>query len=114
MTNDRKIEIPAHLGEEGANFYRDTTERYYIEGPDERLVVLAGEQLDRAKQAKDILAVEGILITGARGGKIAHPMVKVEAQATRQFMQLLRELNLSTAAAAARPPALRRVRTFGK
>jgi len=112
MPNNDKLTVPAHLSEEGASFYRDIAERYILESQDEHLLVLACQALDRAKQARELLDREGIVLTGSRGGSRPHPAVRIEAVSRTQFLQLIRELNLSTttASAATQPPPLRRVR----
>ena len=80
-----------------------------------RLLTLACEAFDRATQAREILAVDGIIVPTADGGRKAHPAVAIERDARTAFSRLVRELDLDVAppSEGRRPPALRSNRRGG-
>jgi phage terminase small subunit len=77
-----------------------------------RLLELAAQAWDRAAEARERLAVEGLTVkTTERGGMKTHPLVRVEADSSALFARLVRELDLDLARPAeSRPPALRSIR----
>lgn len=61
------------------------------------LFLLALEQLDLARQCRERIDAEGIVLGEKRGSRKAHPLLKVERGATMSVLALFRQLNLGTA-----------------
>lgn len=102
-------EPPAHLSADAAALWRDTLRDYALEPHHLRLLQLACEAWDRARQAKAELTAHGALTFKDERGTIrAHPAVAMERDARTAFARLVRELDLDTGppAEAKRPPAL--------
>jgi phage terminase small subunit len=59
-----------------------------------RLLTMACEAWDRACQAREILAKDGILLGGRQGGARPHPAVAIERDARIAFARLVAQLNL--------------------
>ena len=100
---------PAHLALPTARWWADVVDDYQLEGHHLRLLQAACEAWDRAQQAREILAAEGVTFTDDRGNPRAHPAVQIEKDARTAFARLIRELDLDiqAPAAAKRPPQLR-------
>lgn len=91
-------EPPEHLGDAGRALWTSIQRSYGIgDAGGLAYLVIAAEALDRARQAQAILRAEGLVITGARGGLIAHPAVAVERDSLNLCNRSLRELRLPLA-----------------
>lgn len=99
---------PEHLSDRCKKWWRAVMTDYDLEAHHEHLLRLAAEALDRAEQARSILAVEGICVAAGESVK-AHPAVAIERDARTAAARLIRELDLDaeTAPATPRPPGLR-------
>jgi len=100
---------PDHLSEAGKKWWRSVTADFDLEPHHLHLLRLAAEALDRAEEARALLAVEGIVTRTGDGGVKAHPGVAIERDARLAAARLIRELDLDCDAPAerSRPPALR-------
>lgn len=87
--------VPKHLSAASAALWESILDRYELEDQHVALLQLALESLDRAEQARIILAAEGIVLTGARGGAVAHPAVGIERDSRIAALRGFRELGLS-------------------
>jgi phage terminase small subunit len=74
-----------------------------------RLLVLACQAWDRAEQAREILAREGLTFMDRFDCPHARPEVAVERDSRLAFARLVRELDLDISAPAepSRPPGIR-------
>ena len=99
---------PAHLSEAMKSWWRSVHADYALEPHHVHLLKLAAEALDRAEQAREIIAQEGITARTADGGSKAHPAIAIERDARTAAARLIRELDLDTEAPSTqrRPPAL--------
>ena len=101
---------PAHLALPTARWWEEVVDDYQLEGHHLRLLQAACEAWDRAQQAREILAAEGVTFTDDRGNPRAHPAVQIEKDARTAFARLIRELDLDTEPRPqerSRPPGLR-------
>ena len=83
---------------------------YVLEPHHIHLLRLCAEAMDRAQQAREILADEGVCFRDDRGNVRAHPAVAIERDARLAVARLLRELDLDLEPPSEprrRPPALR-------
>ena len=82
-------EPPAHLSERSQALWCDLGPRNCPETGRRVLFQQALESLDRADAARAAVAAEGITTTTERSGVAhAHPMIRVESDARRQFFRL--------------------------
>ena len=86
---------PAHLGPDGRALWRRVIADFVVDdAAGVELIRLAAEALDRAAQAREILAVEGLTIDGRFGAK-THPAVAIERDSSLRAARLLRELGVT-------------------
>ena len=100
---------PDHLSADAAAWWREVLRDYSLEPHHVRLLQLACEAWDRARQAQAELTAHGALTFRDERGTIrAHPAVAMERDARTAFARLVRELDLDTGppAEARRPPAI--------
>src|SRR3990167_1234436 len=98
---------PMHLKPATRRWYRHVISEYQLEPHHVELLRLCCEALDRAEDARAMLAEEGTIVQGRFGPK-AHPAIAIERDSRHAFARLLRELDLDVdpPAEAARPPLL--------
>lgn len=105
----RKPKPPAHLSADTGAWWVQVHLDYQLEPHHTRLLTLACEAFDRAAQARDLVAAEGLVVATSDEGRKPHPAVNIERDARLAFARLVRELDLDVDGPAqeARPPALR-------
>src|SRR5438094_8153705 len=70
--------------------------RRYKFGPQHlRILACAAESWDRKVEARELLAIDGLMIVNRHGEKKAHPAVAIERDARIAFIRAVRELNLA-------------------
>lgn len=92
---------PRHLSAEMKAFWAEIMAEYELE-VDARLILRAAcENWDRAQQAREQIAKDGLLLDGRR-----HPAVDVEKQAYSLYLRAMRQLGLDVVAPGpiGRPP----------
>ena len=100
---------PTDLQTDGRAMWNSTVAEYSLEAHHLLVLHAACVQLDRAAEARMILAAEGLFLQGRGGKMISHPAIAVELAATRMFRSLLRELGLDISPVDdgySRPPTL--------
>jgi hypothetical protein len=96
-----------HLSERMKSFCAGIRRKYRLSTHHLPLLVAAGEAHDRMTQARDILAVEGLIVTDRHGQSKQHPALGIEKDSAIRFCRLLRELALEDEIpAGSRPPRL--------
>jgi P27 family predicted phage terminase small subunit len=88
---------PRGLSDRSGAFWRQTVTAFELENHHLRILEEACRSLDRATEAREILARDGLTTTDNRGNLKAHPAVAVEASSVRLFRTMLRELGLDVA-----------------
>src|SRR5262249_55561315 len=94
---------PAHLSASAEEWRRPTVETYVLHEHHLGILGLACEAWDRAQEAREILAQEGLTVAGREGGIRPHPAVAIERDSRLAVARLVRELDLDT-----EPPASER------
>lgn len=104
-------QAPGYLRSSTRRWWEDVVQTWQLESHHIMTLTVACECWDRAQQARQIIAKEGITIATRDGAK-AHPAVAVERDSRLAFLRALRELDLdvSTPAEWKRPPQLRSLR----
>ncbi len=95
MVSKPQLKTPKHLRKETRRWFKSVVNRYEMTEEDVRLLTLAAEARDRAEQAREILAVEGIQRKDRFQINQVHPCVAVERDSRISYARLMRELNLS-------------------
>lgn len=85
---------PRHLAAPTKKWWDSVVKDYELEPHHVRLLTLACEALDRAEQARKILAKEGPVVADRFGTPRKHPAVSIEENARIAFARLVRELDL--------------------
>ena len=85
---------PDHLSRATKAWWRSVVDEYDLEPHHLRLLALAGEAWDRAQEAREILAKEGVTYSDRFGAPRKHPAVSIEENARIAFARLVRELDL--------------------
>lgn len=103
-----KPKSPPHLAPATRRWWLAVHRDYTLEEHHTRLLTLAAEAFDRAVQARELIARDGLTVPTADGSVKAHPAVAIERDSRLAFSRLLRELDLDAGAPseAPRPPAL--------
>jgi P27 family predicted phage terminase small subunit len=91
-----RIVAPKHLSARSKRIYRSVVDDYDLARELHALEVLrlGLEALDRAEEAREIIAREGMTYSNRFGEPRAHPAVAVERDCRVQVARLFRELSL--------------------
>lgn len=92
---------PQHLSLPAQRLYRTVLKAFDLQEHEIALLTMACECLDRATQARQRLAEDGITVPDRNGKPVAHPCVAMERDAKLVFAKCLKELGLSKAVAVA-------------
>jgi phage terminase small subunit len=100
---------PAHLRADTRKWFEGVLDDYRLEPHHVRLLTLAGEAWDRAREAREALAENGLTFADRFGAPHPRPEVAIERDSRTAFARLIRELDLDVDGPAepARAPALR-------
>jgi P27 family predicted phage terminase small subunit len=101
---------PKHLSAAMRSWWQSVTKSFALEPHHLLLLERACCAWDRAEQAREILARDGLIVAGREGGSRPHPAVAIARDAEVNFCRVLRELDLDVSEAApemSRPPGLR-------
>lgn len=107
MTTKR---APMHLRPTTRRWWSNVVRTWTLDDHHLHLLTAAASALDRAEEAREIIAAEGPYFTNRHGERKPHPALAVERDSRTLFARLLRELDLDVeqAAESSRPPALTR------
>jgi P27 family predicted phage terminase small subunit len=107
------LDAPRHLSARTTALWKETTTMFTLERTEYELLRLACEALDRAEQARVILAEEGLTSRGRYGQTLAHPAVAIERDARLAAARLIKQLGLPEAPAEVVSPLALRRRSAG-
>lgn len=85
---------PQHLAKPTRAWWSLVVRDYGLEEHHVRLLTAACEAWDRAQEARELLAAEGIVTRDRFGQPKPHPAVAIERDSRIGFARLLRELDL--------------------
>ena len=86
---------PAHLGEAGSRWFRETVKQFdFTSEPEWELVAQAAQTLDRLADCREQLARDGLTVATGQGGRKPHPALNAERDNKVLFARLCRELRL--------------------
>src|SRR6476660_3334638 len=85
---------PAHLRPDTRTWWQSVHQDYDLGEHHSRLLTMACEAWDRAVQAREILAEDGITLGGREGGSRPHPCIAIERDSRIAFTRLVAQLNL--------------------
>ena len=100
----RKQRPPKTLSRAGKLYWTTVTAAYDFDDEGLTLLSQACEMMDRASQAAETIAKDGILQTDRFGVAKPHPATEIERQSRLAFARLRRELNLDVPPPDSRPP----------
>jgi phage terminase small subunit len=98
------LAAPAHLSAPARELWRAILKDYQLEPHHMATLQKALEAFDRAEQARDIIAREGLTVEGRYGSR-PNPCVSIERDSRAAFLQGLRQLHLDLEGP---PPSARR------
>jgi phage terminase small subunit len=93
MTSKRPQKAPTHLKLETKRWWLSVVTDWHLEPHHVRLLTLAGEAWDRAGQARDILATDGLCVRTRLGETKAHPAAGIERDSRLAFARLVPRLS---------------------
>ena len=85
---------PAHLGEPERSIWAHVTAEYSGSLSSYAVLVTDLESHQRARQARETIEIEGMVVTGRDGQTKAHPLLTVERDARKAFQQAFRYLGI--------------------
>ena len=94
MKQHPTLNAPAHLRPETKAWWLHVHANWRLEQHHTRLLTMAGEAWDRAGEAREILAKDGILLGGREGGSRPHPAIAIERDSRIAFARLIAQLSL--------------------
>ena len=98
MTRRKSPPVPAHLGEQGRKLWRRLVAQFELDdAASQELLEKACVAADRAAQAREVIARDGITFTNAAGAPVRHPAVVVERDAIAAIQQAFKLLQLTHA-----------------
>lgn len=103
-----KHQPPEHLNAESRRWYASIVSDYQLESHHLKLLQAAAECWDRAQQARESVAKDGLIHKDRHGNLRAHPGVQIERDNRTLFARLLRELALDVELPESpKPPTIR-------
>ena len=103
----RTPQAPDHLSRRARAFWRSIVADYALENHQLELLRRTCEAMDRADEAREQIASEGMTTTDRYGQVKPHPCVNIERDARLAIARLLREMSLDVGDPdASRPPHL--------
>ena len=97
------LKAPSHLRPATRAWWMHVHTNWRLEEHHSRLLTMACEAWDRACQAREILAKDGIVIGGREAAVRPHPCIAIERDARIAFARLIAQLNLDDAEVPADP-----------
>ena len=95
MKGHRTPPAPRHLGDHGRRLWKRLVAEFDLsDAASQELLEKAAVSADRAAQAREVIAREGITVKGASGVPVRHPAVVIERDATLAIQQAFKLLQL--------------------
>lgn len=91
---DKTLNPPKHLRVATKQWWRTIVENFVLENHHVLILTKAAEAFDRAEQAREVLAKEGLTYVDRFGQPRARPETTIERDSRSSFAKLLRELGL--------------------
>jgi phage terminase small subunit len=97
MTAGKRLPTPPRdLGMEGRRLWRTVLTNWEVDERELLVVADACRQADRAEEARQRIASDGVVVPGATGGLKPNPAVQIEATAMKLAGQLLASVGIKT------------------
>ena len=87
---------PKDLGSEGRTLWRTVLAKWETDERELLVIADACRQADRAAEAREVIASEGVVVPGATGGVKPNPAVQIEATAMAMVGRLLASVGIKT------------------
>jgi P27 family predicted phage terminase small subunit len=91
---DNPLQPPAHLGEPERQIWDDVMRGWSGEQASFAVLCSGLEAHQRARECREIIADEGLIVTGRDGQSKAHPLINAERDARRAFQQTFKQLGI--------------------
>ena len=105
---DKAVSIPRHLTEKSRKFFKSVMVEFELEEHHVKLLTLACQAWDRAEEARQIIAKNGLTYQDRFGQPCSRPEVAIERDSRVAFARLLREVGLDASEPDdKRPPRLK-------
>ena len=89
------MNAPKHLSPDARKWFLAIAREYGItDSGGVALLTAAAESRQRAREAWDVIEVEGAIVRGANGIPVPHPAVRMERDARAQMLTALKQLHL--------------------
>jgi phage terminase small subunit len=92
--NENNYEIPKTLSIPAQQWIKEVMDSFELEPHHREILIMAGQQWDRAAKARKVLEKEGLTQKNRFGEVKQRPEVSIERGATITFSRLIRELRL--------------------
>lgn len=90
-----KDSAPGHLSAEAKRLWRDVVRDYAVDdAAGQALLLRACEALDGLRECQQAIRKDGIVTSGSRNQPRPHPLLRYEAEYSRQMLAAFRALNL--------------------
>jgi len=103
MATAKAPAVPAGLSKRSAQLWRDVVGEYQLSDAELEVLRCACQTLDRADQAAEVVAREGVTVVDRYGTPKAHPAVDIENRSRALFARLVAQLGVKDLDDSARP-----------
>ncbi len=108
---ERLPAAPSHLSERMQSYWQSVVREFLISDHQLEILRKACEASDRADEAREILASEGLTVEDRYGQARPHPASQIERDSRTAFARLIRELALEPGSDGGTPEDARPPRT---
>ena len=91
------MKAPGHLRPATKAWWLEVDQQYALRDHHRMLLTLAAEAYDRAAEAREILAKDGIVVGGRQAAVRPHPAIAIERDSRLAFARLVAQLSLDEA-----------------
>jgi len=91
----KTMKAPKHLSRQAKALFRSITGEYAIDDPGGLAILTSGlEAWDRARQAREQITADGLILEDRFQQKKLHPAATVERDSRSQWLQAIKQLGL--------------------